>query len=492
MNRPHRPPRIIVVGDVMLDRYTWGNVDRLSPEAPIPVLSADQEEVRPGGAASVAMLARHLEAEVTLLGVVGDDPEANVLTRILEEHQVDAIHLLPVADRPTTCKHRYIGRAAGRHPHQMLRVDRESTADINVDAVEKLMYSFESQLDGCQAVLIADYGKGVCTARFLHDAIARCRKNDIPVLVDPARGVEGRRYQGATLATPNRIEGELLAAEIVSTPHDALRVAAKLRLEFALNSVIVTLDREGLVVADFSGIEYLPTTPREVYDITGAGDMVLAMCGYGYAAGWGLRESAKLANVAAGLQVERFGVEPVEWPDIEARLTRSSSVKVCDFHAAAAFASAARREGRRIVFTNGCFDLFHSGHLRTIEVAAAQGEVLIVAINSDASVRRLKGHGRPIIPAEQRAHVLAALECIDRVVVFDEETPHALLHAIRPDVLVKGGSTNQVVGSEIVEAYGGRIHRADLVPGLSTTGILERLPNSISGEHKSLTGETGR
>ncbi len=473
--RSKRNPRILVIGDVMLDRYTWGSVDRVSPEAPIPVLSSDQEEVRPGGAASVAMLASHLEADVTLLGVVGQDPEASVLLRVLAEHRVCSKHVLQLADRPTTCKHRYIGRAAGRHPHQMLRVDRESTVPIGSEDANELLASFDAEVANCQAVLVADYAKGVCTQELVGNVVARCRRIPVPVLVDPARGVVGENYRGATLLTPNRMEAGLLAAENISTPVDAVRVATNLKRDLDIQTVIVTLDREGLVLVGHDQAEHLPTTPRDVYDITGAGDMVLAMCGYGYAVGLTIQETVKLANAAAGLQVERFGVEPVSWGEIEGQLSRSTSHKICGLQEIAAFAATARRDGQRVVFTNGCFDLFHAGHLRTIDEAASQGDVLIVAVNSDTSVRRLKGEGRPVIAAEQRAQVLAAIESVDRVVIFDETTPHELLRSIRPDVLVKGGSTNEIVGCEVVESYGGRIHRTALLPQLSTTGILATL-----------------
>lgn len=470
--RPERPPGIIVLGDVMLDRYTWGNVERVSPEAPIPILSADQEEVRPGGAASVAALLSQLEAHVTLLGVVGNDSEATVLERVLREHHVDVEGLVRVPERPTTCKQRFIGRAAGRHPHQMLRVDREVCSAINEPTETTLIDCLRQMLSECEAVLVSDYGKGVCTPRVLRQVIELCRSRSIPVLVDPARGVAGEHYRCATLLTPNRSESQLLAGTCVATPKDAIDVAQRLRAKLELDAVLVTLDREGLVVADAAGVEHLSTTPREVYDITGAGDMVLVICGYGSAAGWPLRETARWANVAAGLEVERFGVEPVTWAEIESEVTRASSHKVCTLQEAVAFAERAHRAGKRVVLTNGCFDLFHAGHLRTIEEAVAQGDVLIVAVNSDASVHRLKGAGRPVIHERQRADVIAALSCVDRVVIFDEETPHALLMAILPDVLVKGGSTGDIIGCEVVEEYGGRVHRAALVPNLSTTDLI--------------------
>ena len=413
--RPKRPPHIIVLGDVMLDRYTWGNVERVSPEAPIPILSADQEEVRPGGAASVAAMLSRLDAQVTLLGVVGDDSEATVLERVLQEHHVDVAGLVRVPERPTTCKQRFIGRAVGRHPHQMLRVDREVRTTIDEPTETTLIDCLEQLSTECQAVLVSDYGKGVCTPRVLRQVIELCRIRSIPVLVDPARGVCGEHYRGATLLTPNRSEAQLLAGTCVATPKDAIDVAPRLQCELELDAVLVTLDREGLVISDADGVEHLSTTPREVYDITGAGDMVLAICGYGSAVGWPLREIAKWANVAAGLEVERFGVETVSWAEIGDDATRAASRKVCSLDEAEAFAAAARRNGQRVVFTNGCFDLLHVGHLRTIEEAAAQGDVLIVGVNSDTSVRRLKGAGRPVIGEQQRAQLLAALaECRSR------------------------------------------------------------------------------
>lgn len=478
--RPVRPPRILVLGDVMLDRYTWGDVERVSPEAPIPILRADQDEVRPGGAASVATLLSHLDADVTLLGVVGVDPESNILPRILYEHRVDASRLITVTARPTTCKHRYIGRAAGRHPHQMLRVDREQTTAIDGETESAILETTTRVLkeEEPEAVLVSDYGKGVCTDRVVSTVIESCRRSAVPVLVDPAHSVDPRRYRGATLLTPNRLEAETLSGRRITTPQEALDVANRLRAEFGIQTAMITLDRDGLVISDQRTREHCPTIPREVYDITGAGDMVLAMCGYGYAARWTLRDIARLANRAAGLQVERFGVEAVSWSEIVEGISRVSSPKICTISEAAEFATQARHHGRRVVFTNGCFDLFHVGHLQTLRTAVLHGEILIVGINSDRSVRQLKGVGRPVIPQEHRADILAAFDFVHRVVIYEDETPHALLRSIRPDVLVKGGTTMTVIGREVVEAYGGQIVTTDIVPDLSTTAILK---SRISG-----------
>lgn len=476
--RPPRRPRIVVVGDLILDRYTWGDVSRVSPEAPIPILAVDTDEVRPGGAASVASLLTHLEADVTLLGVIGEDAAGRTLTRILHEQEIHFETEWTVAGRPTTCKHRFVGRAAGRHPHQMLRVDQEVRSPLTSEIEARLLTAVQQILADTDVVLISDYAKGVCTPHLLAGMIEVCGRHETPILIDPARGADPQLYRGATLLTPNRLEAQMLSGKTIDDVDHALIVAENLRQKQNLAAVMVTLDRDGIALATAGDCRHIPTTPRDVYDITGAGDMVLAILGYATAAGWSLSESAAVANVAAGLEVERFGVEPVYWWEIDAELARDSATafavpsKVCSLDEAVRLAEAARRRQQRIVFTNGCFDLFHAGHLQTLEHAASRGDVLFVAVNSDASVRRLKGSGRPVICDSQRAQLLAALACIDHVLIFDDATPHRLLTAIRPDILVKGGTTGHIEGREVVEAYGGRVERTGTIPQLSTTELI--------------------
>ncbi|MBC8874771.1 MAG: bifunctional heptose 7-phosphate kinase/heptose 1-phosphate adenyltransferase [Planctomycetes bacterium] len=491
--------KVLVVGDVILDRYTWGDAGRVSPEAPVLVLRAQDEEVRLGGAASVACLLRYLEARVTLAGVVGGDPSGRTVRRLLEEIDLDTDLLLNDTDRCTTTKERFVGRAAGRHPHQILRVDRESTKPLEKHIEEKLTTAITEQLDGHQAVLVSDYAKGVCTPRLLGSVIGKARERGVPVLVDPARITDYGRYHGASILTPNRAEAEGATGLSIAGPSEAFAAGEELLRTLELDAVFLTLDKDGIaVIAKDQDPEIVPTREREVYDITGAGDMVLAMTGLCHAAGFPFTETAVLANVAAGLEIERLGVTPVTRKEILAEFEKREetgtgsdhddrclspfpdqhperSNKVVTLEQMADLAASYRRQRRRLVFTNGCFDLLHVGHVTFLEQSAELGDVLIVAINSDASVSRLKGPERPIIRECDRAAMLAALSCVDHVLVFEEDTPHRVLERLRPDILVKGGTTKTVVGREVVIRYGGSVRILEGVPDASTTTIVNRI-----------------
>ena len=515
-------PRLLVVGDAMLDRYTWGDAERVSPEAPVLVLRADECEVRLGGAASVAVLLRGLEASVTLAGVIGDDASGRTVQRLLDEAGIDATPVVVDPSRPTTTKERFLGRAANRHAHQILRVDTESRTPLDEALAARMAGEVAALIPQLAAtphaaVLISDYAKGVCTTELISSVIAAGRTAGVPVLIDPARGADYVIYRGATLLKPNRLEAELALGHAIVSVDEALRAATTLRARCDCEAVVITLDREGLVLATAVGAEHFPITPRAVYDITGAGDMVLAMLGLGLAAGLPLSVATQLANVAAGLEVQQPGVTPISraevlrelerlsvaarmsstsmasggcqptgshlsasstlrlTPDARHLLREEAVAKLVTLDEAECLAAEYRRAGRTVVFTNGCFDLLHLGHVRCLEEARQFGDVLFVAINSDASVRQLKGTERPIIGEHDRARLLAALECVDHVLVFNDDTPHRLLHAIRPDVLVKGGTTPDIVGRDVVEAYGGSVLRTSEIGGLSTTTLLSRL-----------------
>ena len=470
-------PRLLVVGDPILDRYIWGDAERISPEAPVIVLHETTDEVRPGGAANVASFLHGLDAEVVVAGVIGDDGEGRTLQRLLHELHVDASHVLVDPSRPTTCKQRFVGRAAGWHAHQMLRVDREVRTPLSSDLEAKLCAGILTALPDCDAVLVSDYAKGVCTPSLLRVVITAAQQRAIPVLVDPCRGVDFERYAGATLVAPNRVAAELFIGHPLHDPEAILHAADDLRRRLNLKAAVITLDRDGLACVTADERQIVSCRPRAVYDVTGAGDMVLAALGLCHAARVPLGDSLTLANAAAGLEVERFGVEPVSRAEIAAELQRgsASSPKRVSLEESIRLMASHRREGRTLVFTNGCFDLLHVGHVALLEEAAQLGDVLLVAINSDASVRKLKGTERPIIGEQDRARMLASLECVDHVLIFDDDTPHRLLHAIRPDVLVKGGTTTDIVGREVVEAYGGRVVRSSTIPGLSTTALVSRL-----------------
>lgn len=477
-------PRLLVVGDLMLDRYVWGDAERVSPEAPVLVLREDLDEVRPGGAANVASFLKGLEAEVVVAGIVGDDAEGRILRNLLGVISGEITAVITDDSRQTTTKQRFVGRAAQRQPHQILRVDRETRTPISPEIEQRLIDAVLEAISTCDAVLISDYAKGVCTPKLLRAVIDRGRELGKPVLIDPSRGGDYQRYAGATLITPNRTAAELVIGKPLRDEQAIRTAAAQLQNNLRLDASILTLDRDGLAYATADDIGIVPCRQREVCDVTGAGDMVLSVLGLCQAAGVPLVESLQLANAAAGLEVERFGVEPINRTDIAHELDREKSTTSgpLSLDEVVLHVERHRQKGKSIVFTNGCFDLLHVGHISLLEEAARLGDVLIVAINSDASVRQLKGSERPIIGEHDRARMLAALACVDHVLIFDDETPCRILDAIKPDVLVKGGTTGHIVGREIVEAYGGKIWQTATVAGFSTTRIVEQFTRKCSGQ----------
>jgi D-beta-D-heptose 7-phosphate kinase/D-beta-D-heptose 1-phosphate adenosyltransferase len=473
---------VLVIGDTILDRYVWGDAERVSQEAPVILLRRDRDEIRLGGAANVANMLRGLQANVALASVVGTDADGAEICAALKASSVDTSTLLTDKSRPTTVKERFIGRAQHRHPHQILRVDREVRDPLSQELTEQLLEALIPRLMEFQVVVVADYGKGFCTADLLRQLISAARALEIPVIVDPRPNGNCEIYSGATAIKPNRLEAERATGCNIRSPEDALIAGRALCSRLALDYAIITLDSDGLAIVQSTGsFEWLPTRRREVYDITGAGDVVLATIGLGVAEGLSLNDIGVLANTAGGLEVEQIGVVPISRQEIIADLMAHSwspSEKLCDLDALERQISVRRKLGQRIVFTNGCFDVLHIGHVSYLQQAAEEGDCLVVAINSDTSVRSLgKGADRPIFPQSQRAAMLAALEVVDYVTVFDSPTPHALLERLRPDLLVKGGAYHpqEIVGREIVEAYGGIVKSLDEVSGVSSSKILSRL-----------------
>lgn len=474
-----KSPSILVIGDVILDRYIWGNVDRVSPEAPIVVLNAKEQQVQLGGAASVARLIDGLEATVSLAGVVGNDSNGRLLLMLLEESGCNIDMVLIDENRSTTTKERFMGRSSERFPYQVLRVDYEDTYELEESLEETLISEIRDRIHNFQAILIADYAKGVCTSNLISCIVSLSKIYDIPVIIDPARRPDFTAYQGAQLLKPNRLETEMATGITVRTEKDAIRAGRSLLQKHDINSVLITLDYQGMVLVATEREQWFPTLARSVYDITGAGDMVLAMIGLGIASKLPTEEIVPLANIAAGIEVESLGVDIVTREQLHRDLSKCnmSSEKVVALGTLLSQVSEHRDGNQRIVFTNGCFDLFHIGHASYLEQAANMGDVLIVAVNSDESVRKLKGDSRPVFNEQCRATLLSMLSCVDYVVVFNEETPCQLLQAIRPDVLVKGGNyvLDEVIGKEIVLENGGEVCVVDKVADVSTTNILSSL-----------------
>ncbi len=483
-----KPFRALVVGDFMLDQLVYGDAERLSADGPAPVLHARRTESMPGGAANVCMDLVALRGHVEAVGVVGDDAHADTLSAALRQAGVGTEGLVRDAERPTTVKQNLVGLAQSRHPQKMFRVDYESREPVSGRALERLVGAFEARVAACDVVAIEDYNKGVCTPEVCRRVIEAARAHGKPVLVDPAKLSDYSKYRGCASITPNRNEAE--AATGMKThpgadPAHNGEVARVLLEQLRSDSVVLTLDRHGALLLERGGRpRHVPTVAREVYDVTGAGDMMLAALMAARANGVAWPDAVRFANAAAGLAVEVFGVQPIPLERvhrslISQHLPRHSKRRTLD--EAAVEVAAARREGRRIVFTNGCFDIIHSGHIKLLREAGALGDLLVVAINSDASVRRQKkGPERPIHPEDDRADVLSEMESVGIVVVFDEDTPERVLERLRPDVLCKGAdySREQVVGGDFVESYGGKVHLIPIAEGRSTTSAVRKMKAS--------------
>lgn len=488
-----QPHRIVVAGDFMLDRYVYGNADRLSPDASVPVLAAQDSEHHPGGAAGLCLDLSALGCRVACVGVIGRDAAGNDVRNALADVGCDVKGLIAVADRRTTVKHNFVGLAQHRHPQKMFRLDEESTEPLASKTFEAMMTRCR-QLVGRAAVLcLEDYGKGVVTGPFCRKLIALARRAKVPVLVDPAPLDDYGKYRGATCITPNRTEAALATGTpfpLTKQRSRLVRMAERLREDLRLSAIVLTLDRQGLLLAEKGWKPTIaPTQARSVYDVSGAGDMVLAMLAAARANGAPWPAAVELANIAAGLEVERFGAVPVELDEVLLALLeeqRASVGKIRNLKQLVIELNAHRGRGRRVALTNGCFDILHAGHVSFLRAARSQGDLLVVAVNGDTSIRRLKGPDRPVNQIEDRLMILSELESVDYLIVFEESTPMTLLRGIRPDILVKGApyKRSEVVGGDFVESYGGTVHVAAHVKGRSTTNIIRKIESRSTGSQR--------
>ena len=467
--------RVLCVGDVMLDRFVYGSVDRVSPEAPIPVVKIDSETEILGGAGNVVRNIAALGARATLLSVIGEDSGADAITALLErEPRIDA-ELQPEANRRITVKTRYV--AAGQ---QLLRADSETDTPISATVEQQLVAAFERLIDTADAVVLSDYGKGVLSDTVLRAIINGAKTREKMVLVDP-KGHDFGRYAGASIVTPN--ERELAAASGMATDGETEVTAAGRHIIRAcgIDTVLVTRSSRGISIVRSDSVEHLPVKAREVFDVSGAGDTVIAAAATALGSGASLADAAALANYAAGIVVAKVGTAIVYPTEIEAALRSPLGAGVADklveLNAACERIESWRRQGLKIGFTNGCFDVLHPGHVHLLGQARAACNRLIVGLNSDSSITRLKGPERPIHAAAERAMMLGSHGAVDLVVVFDADTPLALIEAMRPDVLVKGAdyTIEEVVGGDLVRAYGGQVVLATLKQGYSTTDTIARL-----------------
>jgi D-beta-D-heptose 7-phosphate kinase/D-beta-D-heptose 1-phosphate adenosyltransferase len=467
-----RPPTIMVVGDVMLDRYLRGRCHRISPEAPVQVVDVLEETVTLGGAGNVAANLASLGARVRVATAIGEDAQHAILMRLLSERGIDTRGVVALQGRPATTKTRIL---AGNH--QVVRYDVEDRTPLASSQEAELLARVQSALDGCDAVVVSDYNKGVVSAALCREVIKAATRAKLPVLCDP-KGGDWTKYANATVVTPNRKEATEVTQAGVNGMPGLRTVAQHIQSHYQLDAVLITLGEEGMALLDRDDFHHFPTVAREVFDVTGAGDTVIAALAFAHACGRDLPDACRFANAAAGIAVSRVGTTTVTLGDIE-RVTQSRPAagdKVQTAEAVQARCHELRRRGKRIVFTNGCFDVLHVGHVKLLEGAAALGDVLVVGLNSDASVEELKP-GRPIVSQADRAYLLASMAAVDYVVVFDEETPARLIDTLRPDVLVKGGDyiVDDIVGADVVLRNGGAVHTIPFVEGRSTTELLNRI-----------------
>jgi len=470
-------PNIIVVGGFMVDRYVWGEVNRISPEAPVPILRVNSEEDRPGGAGRVLHALSTLGAKGEAIGILGDDDPGRYFTSFLKTIGVGVKGLIVAKNRRTPLKMRLMTQV--QHAY---RVDYDTNEAYDEKHEKQMIAYAERAIKKADALLISDYNKALPSKNALLAIIGLARKAKVPVLVDPARDADYGRYRGATVITPNRLE----AGNATGIKLDNLKIvgkaAGRIIKDFGIRNAVITLDKDGILVMKKNGAAvHVPTRPRAVYDVTGAGDEVLSVMGMAIAAGNSVINAARLANAAAGIEVEKMGAVPVTLNELKMEIADTQQISVTKLKTLEELApiiEEQRRRGLKIVFTNGCFDLIHAGHISFLRFARSHGDVLVVGLNSDASVRAIKGENRPIQNEKERAMILASLSDISNVIIFNEKKPIRLIRKIKPDVLVKGSDwqgRGGIVGAEIVESYGGKAIFAPIVQGLSTTNVIDKV-----------------
>ncbi|WP_331775622.1 D-glycero-beta-D-manno-heptose-7-phosphate kinase [Sulfurospirillum sp. 1612] len=464
--REHKP-HILVVGDLMLDHYLWGKCERISPEAPVQVVDINKETTVLGGAGNVINNLLTLGANVSVMSVLGRDSAGDEILEMLEQSGANFDNVIRQNGRKTSKKSRVIASH-----QQIIRYDLESKDDINVSSEAELYKRFQLQINQYEAILLSDYGKGVLSETLTRKIIACAKAANKMVLVDP-KGSDYSKYTGATLITPNKKEASIATKIAIADDENLQQAGQWLKERLDLKYAIITLSEDGMAIFGDT-ITKIPTVAREVYDVTGAGDTVLASLGFALTAGFNIKKSANFATSAAAVVVGKLGSATVSLDEIDLyeqslRSAKAGS-KIKTKEDLVALLENFR--DKKIVFTNGCFDILHVGHVKYLEIAKSFGDMLIVGLNSDASVTRLKGPARPINNQLDRAYVLSALESVSFVVEFAEDTPYELIRAIKPDVLVKGGDYKDkvVVGSDLVE----EVKLVDFVDGKSTTKIIEK------------------
>ncbi|MCF6310146.1 MAG: D-glycero-beta-D-manno-heptose-7-phosphate kinase [Sulfurimonas sp.] len=463
-------PNILVIGDLMIDHYLWGSCERISPEAPVQVVDISKETTVLGGAGNVINNLKALGAQVSASSVIGNDDNGAELISMLKDIDVESKNIIIQKSRKTSKKSRIIAVS-----QQILRYDNESKDEIESLSVDAILNSLTGIISGFDSVILSDYGKGVLTEDLCQKIIKLCNEHSVKVLVDP-KGDDFTKYRGAYLLTPNKKEAILATGIDIHDEETLKKALLKLKIECNLDVSLITLSEDGIATFD-NEVKISPTVAKEVFDVTGAGDTVIASIAFALSAGKTIEETASFSNLAAGVVVGKIGSATVTLDEIEeyeASLHKSTSdAHIKSFEEIDALVKRYKDNGKKVVFTNGCFDILHVGHVKYLQIAKSFGDILIVGLNSDESVTRLKGSTRPINIAEDRAYLLAALEAVDFVVPFGEDTPHDLIKRIEPDVLVKGGDYKgkDVVGTE----FSKELKLVDFVDGKSTTKTIQKI-----------------
>jgi D-beta-D-heptose 7-phosphate kinase/D-beta-D-heptose 1-phosphate adenosyltransferase len=470
INLQEKSPKILVIGDLMVDHYLWGSCERISPEAPVQIVNVKSESVVLGGSGNVVNNLKVLGSRVDIISVIGSCEVSDELKNLLKKIEVSSQYLITQEDRITSKKSRIIAAQ-----QQVVRYDRENSDEITVESQNMILKSFSSIINNYDIVILSDYNKGVLTPNLTKSLIVIANKANKKVLVDP-KGLDYSKYKGAYLLTPNKKEASEATQVIIKDDASLAKAITQLKTECDLDISLITLSGQGVAIYDET-LRIHPTIAREVFDVTGAGDTVLASLGFALACGNQIDDSVKFSNLAAGVVVGKIGSATAtlnEITEYESSLNKSSSnADIKTLEEITILSSELKTKGKKIIFTNGCFDILHAGHVRYLGAAKNYGDVLILGLNSDRSVASLKGEGRPINTQLDRAYILAALEAVDYVVVFDEDTPYNLIKAVKPHILVKGGDYEGkvVVGQDIAD----ELKLVEFVDGKSTTKTIEKI-----------------
>lgn len=476
----NRKIKILVVGDLMLDQYIWGSVDRISPEAPVQVVEAQSENFVPGGAANVANNLSALGCDVYVVGAIGNDYKGNKFIQMLQELSINCEGIKRFDHRPTINKIRVMA-----HSQQILRIDKEDKRPLAKKMEQEIIDSLVSVIPNVDGIICSDYSKGLLSCAVLQAIIVNAKKNNKFVFVDP-KGKDFSKYRGVNVLTPNEHEVEAVSTDSGGDGFDLTKTAKKLMETIQLESLLVTRGKDGMCLFE-TGKEpiNIPTEAKEVYDVTGAGDTVIAAFAMAVISGLSFVDAAKIANKAAGVVVGKVGTAVIHKEDLKSIVEDDvlrSAQNILKLNELKQIVSQAKGYRKTIVFTNGCFDIIHGGHIEYLQKARKLGDLLIVGLNSDSSVRKLKGEGRPIKTEKERANILAALRYVDFITIFSEETPENLIRELKPNIIVKGSdySIDQVVGRHIVEEYGGRVELVPIVQGLSTSALVDDIVKKYS------------